>query len=94
MILAGTNFTLLYLSIVDSPKRLLADVEFRTYLGIIVLIATAGIIWFGMREGDAKFESFGSSLRFGLFQVVSVMTTTGYGTADFDNGTVLDAPCC
>ncbi|MEM6689605.1 MAG: TrkH family potassium uptake protein [Planctomycetota bacterium] len=85
MILAGTNFTLLYLSIIGGGlRRLIADVEFRSYLGVITLV-TIGVIFFGMTTGDEKFESFGSSLRFGLFQVVSVITTTGYGTADFDS---------
>ena len=83
MVLAGTNFTLLYLTLLGGPKRLLRDVEFRTYLGFILLF-TVGVIFFGMRSGDAGFEGFASSLRYGLFQVVSVMTTTGYGTADFD----------
>ena len=83
MIAAGTNFTLLYLTLIGRPRKLFADVEFRTYLGILVFV-TAGVIFFGMQAGDDKFGSLGESLRYGLFQVVSVMTTTGYGTADFD----------
>lgn len=83
MIAAGTNFTLLYISIRGKPGKLLKDVEFRTYMAIIALV-TAGIIFFGMRSGDEHFESFFESLRYGLFTVVSVITTTGYGTADFD----------
>ncbi len=84
MILAGTNFTLLYLTLIGGPKRLFADLEFQTFIGIIFAL-TAGIIFFGMYSEDAGFESFGQSLRNGLFQVVSIMTTTGYGTADFDS---------
>ncbi len=84
MVLAGTNFTLLYLTLLGGPRKLLKDVEFRAYIWIIVLV-TAGVVIFGMRSGDAGFESVGSSLRNGLFQVVSVLTTTGYGTADFDS---------
>lgn len=83
MILAGTNFTLMYLTLLGGPKRLLRDVEFRTYVGIILAV-TIGVILFGMRNGDQGFESVDSSTRYGLFQVVSVMTTTGYGTADFN----------
>jgi trk system potassium uptake protein TrkH len=83
MILAGTNFTLLYLAMVGGPKRLLRDVEFRTYVGIIAVV-TVGVIIFGMSAEDAGFETPRSSARNALFQVVSVMTTTGYGTADFD----------
>lgn len=83
MIAAGTNFTLLYLTILGGPRKLLADVEFRTFLGIILLV-TVGVVFFGMKAGDQKFETLGSAVRFGLFQVVSILTTTGYGTADFD----------
>ncbi|QDV57178.1 TrkH family potassium uptake protein [Rosistilla oblonga] len=84
MILAGTNFTLLYLSLFDSPRRLFRDTEWRFYLGIIGVLS-ALIIFFGMRHHDAGFDTFSSSLRYSLFQVVSVITTTGYGTGDFDN---------
>ena len=83
MILAGTNFTLLYLTLVGGPRRLLHDVEFRTYVGI-VLVVTVGVVAFGMQSRDQGFESLGSAVRFGFFQVVSILTTTGYGTADFD----------
>lgn len=83
MILSGTSFTLLYLALVGGPKRLLSDVEFRTFVGIIAVV-TVGVIFFGMRAGDVGFDTLGSSLRYGMFQVVSVLTTTGYGTADFD----------
>ncbi|TWT53348.1 Trk system potassium uptake protein TrkH [Rubripirellula amarantea] len=83
MIAAGTNFTLLYLTLIGGPKRLLADVEFRTFIGIIFLV-TVGVVFFGMRAGDYRFDNIFDALRFGLFQVVSIITTTGYGTADFD----------
>ncbi|GAA5510554.1 TrkH family potassium uptake protein [Novipirellula caenicola] len=83
MVLAGTNFTLLYLSIFDGPRRLLRDIEFRTFVGIIASVALA-IVFFGMRAGDVGFGTYSESVRNGLFQVVSIITTTGYGTADFD----------
>ena len=83
MILAGTNFTLLFFVVMRQPLRMLADSEWRTYVAIIG-IATLLIILFGMLNGDRGFETTGSSLRIGLFQVVSIITTTGFGTADFD----------
>ncbi len=83
MVLAGTNFTLLYLTLLGGPRRLLHDVEFRTFIGIIVAV-TVGVIFFGMRASDQGFESLDEATRNGLFQVVSILTTTGYGTADFD----------
>ncbi|MCG8653928.1 MAG: TrkH family potassium uptake protein [Pirellulales bacterium] len=84
MILAGTNFTLLYLTLIGGPGRLFRDVEFRTYIGIIVAV-TMGVILFGMGHQDAGFDQVSGALRYGLFQVVSILTTTGYGTADFDH---------
>ena len=84
MDLAGTNFTLLARSAFGSPGMLLADVEFRTYIGILVG-ATTVIVVFGMVMGDQDFASIGDAIRYGLFQVVSIVTTTGYGTSDFDN---------
>lgn len=83
MILAGTNFTLLYLTLIGGPKVLGRDTEFRTYLGIISVVSL-GVVFFGMRAGDIGFDTVADSTRNGLFQVVSIMTTTGYGTADFD----------
>ncbi|TWU22203.1 Trk system potassium uptake protein TrkG [Novipirellula galeiformis] len=83
MVLAGTSFTLLYLSLFGGPKRLFRDVEFRTFIGIILGVAGC-IVFFGMRAGDVGFGTLSESIRNGLFQVVSIITTTGYGTADFD----------
>lgn len=83
MILAGANFTLLFLVLIGNPLQLLKDTEFRTYIGIIAVVTIAVFI-FGMRSGDGDFDSAEKGFRNGLFQVVSVLTTTGYGTADFD----------
>ncbi|MEX0818997.1 MAG: TrkH family potassium uptake protein, partial [Pirellulaceae bacterium] len=87
MIIAGTNFTLLYFVALRQPRRLLADIEWRTYLGVIIGI-TVLIVATGLRNGDFQGESLGDKLgqavRFGLFQVVSIITTTGFGTHDFD----------
>ncbi len=84
MILAGTNFTLLYLTLIGGPRRLLRDVEFGTFIGIIAGV-TLGVVFFGMRASDEGFGTLADAMRNGLFQVVSVLTTTGYGTANFDN---------
>jgi trk system potassium uptake protein len=83
MIVAASNFTLIYLTLLDGPKRFINDIEFRTYIGIIAVV-TVGVIFFGMRAGDVGFGSLHESTRNGLFQVVSIITTTGYGTVDFD----------
>ncbi len=83
MVIAGTNFTLLYLSLRFGLRRLVRDIEFQAFV-CIILSVSIGVVFFGMRSGDDGFDTFSSSLRNGLFQVVSVLTTTGYGTADFD----------
>jgi len=84
MILAGTNFTLLYFFVLRRPGRLLADPEWRTYIAIIVLF-TLLVILFGMINRDSGFQSLPEALRYGSFQVVSIITTTGFGTNDFNN---------
>lgn len=72
-----------------------SDIEFRVYLGIIIF-STILIMATGMVAGDWGLESdpgtenaIGAtllrSLRFGLFQVVAIVTTTGFGTHDFDS---------
>ena len=81
MILAGTNFTLLYLCLIRQPGRLLADVEWRAYMALI-LFATVAVVIFGLLHQD--FDGLKSAVRYGLFQVVSIVTTTGFGTHDFD----------
>ena len=87
MLLAGMNFTLLYFLFRGSPSTMYRDVEWRSYVGI-VLGATLVVVLLGysMSEftADDGQRSIIASLRYGLFQVVSIMTTTGYGTHDFD----------
>ena len=83
MLLAGTNFTLLLISVMGNPLQLLKDVEFKTYIGIIAGVALS-IITLGMINNDAGFGSFEEAFRNGLFQVITIITTTGFGTADFD----------
>jgi trk system potassium uptake protein TrkH len=81
MVLACTNFTLLYLLIRWKPKTILRDVEFRTYLAILAA-ATAIIVIFGIHHSD--FQSWEEALRYGFFQVASILTNTGFTTHDFD----------
>lgn len=81
MILAGTNFALLLLVSMGKFKRMFEDPEWQVYVSIIVVV-TVAIMAFGLWGGD--FTSYTGALRSSLFQVVSVMTTTGYGTDDYD----------
>ncbi len=81
MFIACINFTLLYLVLLRKPGKLLADVEFRVYAGILLVVALL-VIGFGLAYGD--FSNVGDAGRYGLFQVTSVMTNTGFGTANFN----------
>jgi trk system potassium uptake protein TrkH len=54
-----------------------AKVFFYVLLALIVMIA-ADLVWMG------KAESIGGSIRASMFQVISIMTTTGYATENFD----------
>jgi trk system potassium uptake protein len=88
MVVAGSNFTLLYyLLLRGQPRRMLRDLEWRVYMSIIGVAALL-VIAFGLAYSDFGGEGWlgrlGNALRFGLFQVVSILTTTGYGTHDFD----------
>ncbi|MEO5577227.1 MAG: TrkH family potassium uptake protein [Gaiellaceae bacterium] len=80
MALAGANFALLYRAFVRREGKAFArDEEFRVYGGLLALgsLVLVGDLWL---EGVASGEA---AIRHGVFQAVSVMTTTGYGTVDF-----------
>jgi len=53
MVLAGTNFTLMYFVLIRKPGRLLADVEWRTYIALL-LSATALVVGIGLYRGDFR----------------------------------------
>jgi trk system potassium uptake protein TrkH len=88
MLVAGTNFALLYAAFVRGrPRSFARDEEFRLYLGLIALVSVAVVaelVTEGILEGEA-------ALRHGIFQAVSVMTTTGYASVDFNEWTTLGA---
>ena len=76
MLLAGTSFALHYRGL-RNPVEYTRDAELRIYLAIIAaasVVAAIGI-WGG---------GVGRSIRDAVFQVVSLVTTTGYATADFN----------
>ncbi len=81
MILAGTNFALLLFVSIGKPDRMWNDPEWRVYIAILLLVS-AGVFGFGWWSQD--FPDVSSAVRDSLFQVVSIMTTTGYGTHNYD----------
>jgi trk system potassium uptake protein len=79
MIIAGTNFTLLYFAIAGKPMRMFKNEEFKFYM-IFVLFVTL-IITIGLYIiSNLEFEH---SFRLALFQVASIISTTGFVTADY-----------
>ncbi|SDI36373.1 TrkH family potassium uptake protein [Desulfosporosinus hippei] len=80
MIIAGVNFSLYYQAWRSGLNKIFKDIEFQFYLLIIVVstVLIALSLWWTM-EIDG-----GNSLRQALFQVVSIITTTGFMSADFD----------
>ncbi len=86
MILAGINFALHFQILRGKAREFFRSEELRVYLGII-LAATVVIMVFNRSGGI--YQSFGENLRYSIFQVSSIMTTTGFGTADFELWPVL-----
>ncbi|WP_224450149.1 TrkH family potassium uptake protein [Haloprofundus salilacus] len=106
MVVAGTNFALIWRGISGSPVRFIRDSEFRFYVGVMATLTAVltGFLFTGNglvapetvpagRTYDAAYvtEYVGilvgnvePSLRQSLFQVVSIVTTTGYASMDFD----------
>lgn len=78
MFVAGANFALQYRAVRGGRMTLADDEEFRAYLGIVV-VATIALAGFLLRDG----MSFLEALRHGAFQVLSILTTTGYASDDF-----------
>jgi len=82
MVIAGINFGLFYFLIwKHQPGQLFRNPEMRVYGGLIV-IATL-LIAFNLLTADLGL-SISEAFRQSTFQVVSIMTTTGFVTANFD----------
>lgn len=79
MFLAGTNFTLSYFALHLKFGKVFKNEEFRYYLGFVIIftISIAIALWHFHDYTPEK------SFRESLFQVVSIITTTGFATADY-----------
>jgi len=78
MFLAGINFGLHYQFLKAKPKFLIYNEECRTYL--LLLIVTIPLFAYVLMKSGTSEHAFRES----AFQVVSILTTTGFTTADFD----------
>ncbi len=79
MFFAGMNPVLFYLAFKKSFSKIVHNIEFRAYLAMVVLFSLV-IVFLNFRNESV---SFSTALTEGLFNTVSVITTTGYYTADF-----------
>ena len=80
MFLAGINFALHFNLLRGKPLFLLKDPEFRFFAllaGLLVAICT-------LVNLGSIYPSLSASFRYSVFQVVSILTTTGYGTSDYE----------
>ena len=79
MLLFGINFNLYYLLLIRRFRAAAQSSECWYYLGIVgvsIALITANIL--------PMYENFQEALRLSAFQVASIVTTTGYATADFN----------
>ncbi len=80
MFIAGINFSLHFKLLAGEPKALLKDPEFRFYS--IVLLVCICIVTFSVY--GSSYSDFGVALRHAAFQVISICTTTGFATANYE----------
>lgn len=83
MFLAGTSFTLTYFGLVGKFRKVLENEEFRFYTCIILVLSLA----IGILLANITDDGFEPAFRSALFQVVSIITSTGYVTADYTGWT-------
>lgn len=79
MILFGINFSVYFLLLNKKFKQAIRSEEVRWYL--LIIVAAVLFIGFNVRE---QFTSLFESMHHALFQVASIITTTGYSTVDFE----------
>ncbi|WP_022663598.1 TrkH family potassium uptake protein [Desulfospira joergensenii] len=80
MIVAGINFSLHYQLIRGKPLAFWKDTECRFFIGLtlgLMIIMTWDIY-------GPVYDSLGEAFRFASFQVSSIITTTGFATADYE----------
>ena len=91
MVVAGTNFALFWRVFTGEPGVLFGDSEFRFYGGILAALSAVGAVLLftgvGVEVAAAVAPSVGNweaALRHSTFQIVSIVTTTGYASLDFN----------
>lgn len=78
MLLFGVNFSLYFLMLIGNVRQALRNEELHWYLGIIAF----AVLTIAFDLGDRYGSIFGA-MRYAYFQVTSIITTTGFATANF-----------
>lgn len=78
MLLFGVNFSLYFLMLMGNVRQALHNEELRWYLGIVAF----AVLTIALDLGDRYGSIFGA-MRYSYFQVSSIITTTGFATANF-----------
>jgi trk system potassium uptake protein TrkH len=78
MLVAGTNFAVHYRLLVGGARRVARDTELRLYLALVASLG-ALVAWLLCASSAPE-----HAVRTALFQVTSILTTTGFATADFE----------
>jgi trk system potassium uptake protein TrkH len=84
MFLAGTNYTILYFSLKGRLRRVWSSTEFKAYT-LLILVLTAMVT---VSVHAAVPISIEQAFRDSLFQVISLITTTGFVSADYTSWSV------
>ena len=79
MLVFGINFNLFYLIILKKIGVIFKSSELRTY--VLIVISAVALITFNIYP---LYNNFSSAIRSATFQTSSIITTTGYATADFN----------
>lgn len=79
MLLFGVNFNLFYFILIKRFTQAFKSEELRAYL--LIVVSAVAIITINIYH---LYDNFESAFRAALFQVASIITTTGFGTADFN----------
>lgn len=80
VLLFGTNFGIFYMLLLKQFKSAFKNEELRLYLGIVAV----SVLMISIDTYKTYYPTYGEALRKSFFQVASIITTTGFNTADFD----------
>jgi trk system potassium uptake protein TrkH len=80
MLVSGANFALYYKALSGKLSSVLKDGELRVYLGIWAVVSLLAAL---KHFTSNTYDKFAQSLRYSTFQTASILTTTGFATANY-----------